>query len=106
MGKIIEKVRDRTYKIVKGKGKDIIRNRRFIKETKEDVNKKMYSPEPNTSTLVYNVDLSNSNSVNQQSENEIVKITNEQSENENVQTVNKQSELTTNVNEAKISTRD
>jgi hypothetical protein len=32
-------------------------------------------------------------------------VTNEQSENENVQTVNKQSELTSNVNEAKISTR-
>jgi hypothetical protein len=105
LGKIIEKVRYRTYKIVKVKGKYIIRNRRFIKETKEDVNKNMYSPEPNSSTFVYNVDLSNSNSLNQQSENEIVKITNEQSENENVQTVNKQSELTTNVNEAKISTR-
>jgi hypothetical protein len=86
LGKIIEKVRYRTYKIVKGKGKYIIRNRRFIKETKEDVNKNMYSPEPNTSTFVYNGDLSNSNSLNQQSENEIVKITNEQSENENVQT--------------------
>jgi hypothetical protein len=53
----------------------------------------------------YNVNLSNSNKVNQQSENENMEITIEQ--NENVESVNKQSELTINQNvkETKISTR-
>ncbi|KAF2880155.1 hypothetical protein ILUMI_26018 [Ignelater luminosus] len=63
LGIIVESMNHNVYKIKKDNGRCIIRNRRYIRKTKELNNKIMHPPE-SLSTLVHDIDVNQSSTTN------------------------------------------